>query len=57
MSLFITLFRRAAETLKPRAQSDTESIWDRKLDGDAWIGVFLIVVALLGFYEVSQNLF
>jgi len=48
--------RRAAETLKPRTQPASDSIWDQPLSGDAWIGVFLIAVSLLGFYAVARSL-
>jgi hypothetical protein len=57
-SIFRLLTRRTASDRKPDADAEpaSDSIWDRRLTGDNWIGVFLILVSLVGFYEVSQYL-
>jgi hypothetical protein len=53
-SIFRLLTRRTAPDRKPDTEPASHSIWDRRLTGDNWLGVFLIVISLVGFYEVSQ---
>jgi hypothetical protein len=55
-SILRRLTGRTAPDRKPDTQPASDSLWDRPLTGDNWIGVFLIAVSLVGFYEVSQYL-